>query len=280
MDWDKPVPWVQKSLDFMNKVYWTTDYVGMKKVGEDANGISLYGRARKAPPHRDHLLRREEFLNQSFDIAFAIAPDALIGSVILGPLGFADQGPFLSVGKEVSARQLWPKNSGLMQQDGLFVSSNTVVAVEMKTGSPTSRNQTLKYLCMLALEEAAKGRKDHLGMLYLVSEGSVAKTRTQAGLGTDGRVAASLESLQVGKVSDSLKKYLADHAAEVEDVRKRLLTTVLSWREFDDRLAVATAELAGPDAGGQTLRRLVDGLRVQIRWQTGEGTAEAPLLDF
>ena len=89
MDWDKPVPWVQKSLDFMNKVYWTTDYVGMKKVGEDANCIGLYGRARKAPPHRDHLLRREEFLNQSFDIAFAIAPDALIGSVILGPLGFA-----------------------------------------------------------------------------------------------------------------------------------------------------------------------------------------------
>ena len=30
MDWDKPVPWVQKSLDFMSKVYWTagTEHLG------------------------------------------------------------------------------------------------------------------------------------------------------------------------------------------------------------------------------------------------------------
>ena len=94
-----PVPWVKKTLDFMDRVFWSLKYAGLEKDSNRGDGAVLYARARKAAAQQQFLLGQEGFLNQAFDIAFAIAPDALIQSVILGPLGLVDAGPFTSVGR-------------------------------------------------------------------------------------------------------------------------------------------------------------------------------------
>ena len=280
MEQDTRVPWVQKSRDFMDKVYWSLKYVGLAKAGEDAAGNNLYKRIRKGPEQWGYLLGQEDFLNQSFDIAFAIAPDALIEAALLAPLGLADTGPFTSVGREVSRRQNWPRNANLMQQDGFFVSARTALALEMKTGSATSRGQTLKYLCLLAMEERASGRKGNLGLLYLVGKAAVAKTQVEAGVSAAGRIVEGLDGLGWARLNKGLRIFVDEHRAEVEDVRQRTQVAVLSWSGFDERLEQAANLLAGPDAGGQTLRRLIEGLRAQIRWQTGEGTLDVPRPDL
>ena len=53
--------------------------------------------------------------------------------LLIEPLGFEDRGPFESLGREVRDRYGWG-NKNVTQQDGLFVSPQSIVGVELKDG--------------------------------------------------------------------------------------------------------------------------------------------------
>jgi hypothetical protein len=60
----------------------------------------VYVRTRKHQDILEYLSFQEEVLNHVFNVAFAIAGDAVVSRLLCEPLGIDDQGPFTSHGRE------------------------------------------------------------------------------------------------------------------------------------------------------------------------------------
>ncbi|MCP4308854.1 MAG: hypothetical protein GY788_29060 [bacterium] len=72
-----------------------------------------------------------------FNLTVAIAPDTVISSLFLEPLGFVDPGPFESLGREIGERYGCRKSENVTQIDGVFISEKSIAGVELKLGSAT-----------------------------------------------------------------------------------------------------------------------------------------------
>jgi hypothetical protein len=55
------------------------------------------------------------------------------------------------------------------QPDAFFLSSKSLIAVELKLDSPTSSNQIAKYLGLMHCEERHSGPRGNLGLLFIVA---------------------------------------------------------------------------------------------------------------
>lgn len=121
----------------------------MISVPEDLlpKGGRLYRRVRNAAEQREYLLAQEEPLDHVFDIAFGIAPDALVEDALLKPLGLTDGGKFGSIGREARERYQHIEKAQFQQQDGFFVSQDSAIGVELKLGSRSSPGD--QCLCKL-----------------------------------------------------------------------------------------------------------------------------------
>ena len=81
-----------------------SDQASIVGLPEGYEGQLNYRNA-KHRAHQSNLLRLEDTLNHVLDIAFSIAPDALIEDAFLHPMGVADPGPFESLSDDVNARR-------------------------------------------------------------------------------------------------------------------------------------------------------------------------------
>ena len=178
--------WQSKYWDALDQIFWSLKYVGIANIPEEqlvreggmisvpedqlAKGGRLYRRVRNAAEQREYLLAQEEPLNHVFDIAFAIAPDALVEDALLKPLGLTDGGTFETIGREARERYQHIEKTQFQQQDGFFVSQNSAIGVELKLGSRSSPDQVMKYAMLFALEELHSGPKQNIGLLYITPE--------------------------------------------------------------------------------------------------------------
>jgi hypothetical protein len=267
-----------KYWDTIDQIYWTPEYIGLRPVRPSSDserpgllliprselpaGNSIYTRRVRSQDIKDHLLRKEETLNHVLDIGLAIAPDALVARLIAAPLGFNDTGPFESIGREADRR--FGLGENVFQQDRFFVSPRSALALEIKLGSPSSADQLAKYLCMLALEERATGRKENLGLLYVTPEGHEAKLWRSCGL--DGPMIPPdlLDQVMTNTTSGVLKRLLERYGDEARDALNRTSLRCVSWTWLRHQLAAVQAELRDDVAGEQCYRRLVQGLGNQI----------------
>lgn len=190
--------WNRKYWDIVDQYYWAPQYIGMKSIPQrlwQKNGVMatvpadqvnkdgpLYTRARKAESHQVWMRHQEEVLNHIFDIAFAIAPDALIEHCFARPLGISDLGPYLSLGREIRQRYCWSKSENVTQHDGLFVSPSSILGVELKLKSKSSPDQVIKYASVFAWEERHSGPRENLGLLYILENPAEEKHWRECGL--------------------------------------------------------------------------------------------------
>ena len=63
----------------------------------------------------------------------------------------------------------------MTQQDGFFVSRKSLIGVELKLGSASSPEQIAKYMALMEWEEQLTGRRDQLGLLFVVADTAVKK---------------------------------------------------------------------------------------------------------
>lgn len=146
--------WNSKYWDILDQLYWSPKYLGLRSISQKhwikRDGLicvpeelvnktgPLYSRQRNISDLKEYLHGSEEILNDIFDLTFSIAPDSLINDILLRPLGFEDCGPFDSIGRESATRYGWGVLDNVTQHDGLYVSKQSVVGVEMKLLSSVS----------------------------------------------------------------------------------------------------------------------------------------------
>lgn len=280
--------WNEKVWDLFENCYWTPRYVGLKSIPKrywaiqedrisipkelvNADGL-LYTRRTKAALIREELSCQEEILNHFFNIAFAICSDDVISRLLFRPLSISDRGPFVSLGREIASRYGWPSGENVTQQDGLFLSERSLIGVELKLGSTSWPEQVAKYLALMVLEEGISGRKENLGLLFIVPESALKNHWRKIGLQSSAIDLRFLEKLDKTKLPTRIKKLFDEKAEHVAAVLSRVNLSAVSWLELRDEIVRVEAENSEPK--DQTLLRLLAGLRAQIEAHQGTGVGK------
>lgn len=269
--------WNSKVLDNLEQIYWSLDKVGLRPVkgqlspdGESyvlpskllAGGRSLYCRAQNSAEWKSALLKKEELLNQVLEIGFAIAPSAFLAEAFFAPLGLSVPDRITTIGREAKARHAELAPRQFTQHDGFYITENAVVMMEMKLKARTSVEQYLKYCTLIALEELLYGKKEHLGLVYLVPDGSVARTRKDLRLDDPDALCRIWEKPQAHTDKSTLLALLDRHEQAIRDVGVRLRIGIITWGDFRD--VTLRFHDDARRSGNETLENLMHGILAQL----------------
>lgn len=280
----KMASWNHKYWDMTDQFYWNPKYVGMRSISQslwkiDDDRISvprslvnksgpLYVRDKTAKDHAEWLRTQEEILNHVFDITFAIAPGTVLDLCFLRPLGFSDDGPFESLGREVRYRYGWGSSENVTQQDGLFVSKESVIGVELKLGAKSSPSQILKYASLFAWEEMHTGQRSNIGLTYVLEAKNKDQHWHNCGLGGDLLDRTILEKVKVSDLPIRIQKLLSTHPHVINSVLDRMKLAAITWLELTESIILIKSGLDPCRPGDKTLINLLDGFIDQVAEQT------------
>jgi hypothetical protein len=284
--------WNDKYWDIISNLYWTPRYLGLKSIAQDkwrtdGNRVSipkecvanasgpLYIRSRTFSETKVYLSGQEEILNHLFNLVFSIAGDTVVSRLLCKPLGISDAGPFESIGREIGSRYGWRESENVTQQDGLFVTPSSVVAVELKLGSTSWPEQIAKYVALMIWEEGISGTRGNLGLLFIVPE--TAGHWTTVGLSSPQIDTAFVNRLDREKLPKKIQSLFEEHPDKVASVLGRLRLAVISWKAFGEDITAIENELDASKTGDQTLQRLLAGLHAQIGAHDKTGLAASSL---
>ena len=281
--------WNTKYWDIVDQIYWAPQYMGMKSIPQkywrvEADTIAvpaervnksgpLYTRSRSADVHKSWMLRQEEVLNHVFDLTFAISPDSLIGSCFARPLGIRDPGPYESLGREIRQRYGWTRSENVTQHDGLFVSPNSALGVEIKLRARSSPAQVVKYASLFAWEEMRAGPLDHLGLLYILEEPADTRHWRECGLTGPQVDSGLLDSVDIATLPRKIRELIGTDRSKVSSALDRMVLGAITWGELRDGCVDFCQDLDDGRPGDQTLIRLVSGLIAQIDAQVQRSDA-------
>ena len=287
--------WNDKYWDILSNFYWTPRYLGLKSISrknwriddewisipkalvETANG-PLYFRSRKFDDLKANLHQQEEILNHLFNLTFSIAGDEVITELLCKPLGLDDQGPFESIGREVGRRYGWGPYENVTQQDGLFLSSRSAIGIELKLGSTSWPEQIAKYLALILWEAELGQPREHLGLLFIVPEPARVTHWANVGLKGPEIDAGFIDRLDRERLPEKIAALFEAKPEAVRAIASKLRLAVITWTEFQDSLKGYANGLNSAGAGEQTLRRLLDGLYVQINAHGATGINRAEVV--
>ena len=278
--------WDSKYWDTLDQLYWSPGYLGLssipkKQLSENEEfilvphdqvkkGGTIYTREGNAKSNSVRMKGLEETLNHIFDITFAIAPDEVVQELFHKQAGIADQGPFESIGREIRTRYEWG-NANVTQQDGLLVSSNSVLGVELKLGSKTWCEQVLKYLMIMVQEEKLGGERPDIGLLY-ITPNSFDEVMQHAGAEKTGGLPESfLGDFDPAKMNATMRKILEADREALESAASRVSLSHMSWAELAAKCEALIEDLEGKSAGNQTLERLLLGFVSAVKEHSGVG---------
>lgn len=270
--------WNDKVFDNLEQLYWSPNKIGLRKAHGAANedgtgyvvphtlldgGRSLYARASRYRDWRNDVTKDEELLNQVLEIGFAIAPSAFLEEAFFKPLDIVPAGKISTIGREAVRRHATLSPAQFIQHDGFYVSSNSIVMMEMKLKSNTSIEQYLKYCTLIALEEIIHGRRDNLGLIYLVPQSALARTATKLLLSNPNKLEELWRDPVQATNKSRLRRLLENHGPAVRDVGRRLKIKVTSWHDLIR--VIERFRQTAADEGNETLENLMNGLIAQIR---------------
>ncbi len=279
--------WDEKCWGIFNNIYWEMRFAGVKgfkltsQLAEQLRerdvpvpkGDGIYVRVDNDADNTTKLLSQEVVLNHFFNIALDIAGDDVVSQLLCGPLGINDAGPFESYDRDFGSKRFsWPEQANITQPDAFFLSSSTLIAVELKLDSSTRLDQIAKYLAVMHREETYSGTRDNLGLLFIVPEKSRHSVFSKVGM-TGAVIDADLIArLRQVKLSARLRT----SPDELETIARRVRLASTSWTELRDRLNQIELQLDARARGDQTLLRLLSGLRAQIEKHGKTGIPKPP----
>ena len=277
--------WNKKYIEFIERIFWTPKYIGLKPIGtvkdlnidagaklkltEADSKKSLYVRRENIDALKQRLPHWEEILNEAFNFTFAIAPDAIISRLFFKQIGFSDTGPFSSLSIRDVARILGWGEKNVTQHDGLFISNASILNIELKIAAKSSSDQILKYLCLTS--ELAKQNPNikNFGLLFIAPKQDGNSFWTKCDLEGPAIDKGFLKRALERKHNKFVKDILNTNAASVENIAARMKIKFLSWNDLLFEIEKIVSELNHDHIGDQTLIRLLDGFRNQLKWHEG-----------
>ena len=217
-----------------------------------------------------YLRSQEETLNHVFDLTLAIASDEVVRRLIFKPLGFSGNDLIESLGREVKAKYGWKGN--VTQQDGFFVSPESIVGTELKLGSKTTSEQVLKYVTLMHCEELITGKRPNVGLLFIVPDTSRDSIWEQCSIPASGEIDESyLDDVINQNLAKHMQERIEEHGKAYRGLLNRLKLGVISWSDFDESMSEIMSDLAPYLAGDQTLIKLLEGFQAQLQDHDGTG---------
>jgi len=271
--------WTRKYWDAIDLLYWTPKYLGLSSIPVDSMEVHgdtvtipksmtnrrgpLYRRTRSGKDYWEYVQRQEETFNHIFDITFAILPGNVVSKIFNNFTRSGSDHKFESIGREIYQRYGWGINDNITSPDGYFVSSSSVLAVELKFNAKTSLDQLAKYVYLLVMEEKREGPKKHLDLVYITPSDPVEKFVKQVGLQPSEVSEALFPQLLAAAGNSTVRSWLNTDAARFRDVLNRLTVHCISWQEFARSLENFSKPLS-KSPGDQTMSRLIGGLVTEI----------------
>lgn len=174
--------WDEKCWGIFNNIYWEMRFAGVKgfkltsQLAEQLRerdvpvpkGDGIYVRVDNDADNTKKLLSQEVVLNHFFNIALDIAGDDVVSDLLCRPLGIDDGGPFESYSRGFHHTRFGSRESEVVTQpDGFFLSSKSLIAVELKLESSTRLDQIAKYLALMHCEEKIRKKETILDFCSL-----------------------------------------------------------------------------------------------------------------
>ena len=216
------------------------------------------------------MAKKEEIFSHFFNFTFSVAPDALLEKLFCAAVRVSDAGPFDFLGlTEIAEESTWQgKNVG--QHDALIVSDRTAIAMELKTGSPSSPSQLVKYLALIVrlLKE-----RPHIRMLELLFICPAGHRKKFSKVAASPRLSVPPDFLDrhLQSVNADVQAVFASCPDETTRVLEELIIAVMTWSEVHLKLCDVRRRLKSADAYQQTLGRLLEGFIQQLEAQERTG---------
>ena len=268
--------WDRKYWDIFHRFFWEPSVIGLKKTE------NFYKREHKIHEAKANFEKREEPLNQFFNITFAIASDAVISKLLVEPLGFHGIGPYQSLDREKFVEYYgWKNEANITEPDGFFTSEHSLVGVELKVGKGrSSPKQLMYYVALMVWEEHRTKRHDHqLGLVLVTPPQDSERVWSQFGLAEpkiDEQFINGLPMLpKNAQLNMAIQKLFDEHTEHFHSVCRRLKLAHVSWQELHEKIRSMMNELDCNDIGKQTLYRLLKGFDNQLIRHPGTGVASS-----
>lgn len=272
--------WTDKYWDIIENIYWTPPYIGLESISQshirdDGETIRipksmtnptgpLYRRVRDAENSRAHFHRKEEMINQIFDLTFGVASGNVVSDLLGSLAGLSEPEAFTSLGREVRSRYRLDKHRNVTQHDGFFIGQKTNLAVELKFDAKTSPDQLAKYCYLLLSEERYSQKKLAPHLLYIMGKNPRAALSKQLGLNPDGIGSKHSQFLMDSVKSGNLRKLLENNRDGFKDILDRVSITGCTWADLVKRIDIYVSGLNDSD-GDKTLANLLVGFSAEVR---------------
>ena len=233
------------------------------------NGGRLCRRVGTAKENLGALRSDEVALNHLLNIGLACLADSVLADLVFRPVGIEVSQPITNVNKDFGSRYNVVGGQNTTQHDGFYVSENASVGFEIKLGAKTSWDQIAKYAHLHLLEETHSDHKKQLGLLYLMPASALRDFKAKFEL--PGEAVADAIISRIEKQSDprGIFKRIAAEPASYANVLERMLIKGMSWAAWVDEVERAAARVDRTSAGGETLRKVLDGLSSAVRDHIG-----------
>jgi len=281
--------WRQQYFSILSNYYWNPKYLGLESIQwrklPRVNGAAqipieklnqngpIYTRRKKHADLVHDLNRYEEILNHFFNITFSITPDALIAKLFCSQFNLPDKGPF-----SYNERLELGWEADIVQPDAFILSKDSAIAIELKLGSLSSREQVLKYLIILAHLSMSRSNLSSFNLLFICPEGSSDKLLNSCGLMKDGRFTDNYVQDAEGLLRKKVRAELDKCRTVLDRLMAKVAVKIMSWSDLYIALNDVRRRLHSDDPYQQTLSRLLDGFLEQLKFQRdSNGITDAQL---
>ena len=134
----------------------------------------------------------------------------------------------------------------------------------MKLNDDTRLEQIAKYAWLMLQEERRAGRRDELGLLFIVPASKKRRFESQYANRSAELAVEIVERSKCMREKKPIDRKVVEEPEAYLDVLQRLRYGVLSWTDVVDRRERGAERTDAASPEGQTVIRLLSGLRDQI----------------
>lgn len=282
----RQLSWTDKYWDLVDDYYWDMPSLGMEPIPKDRvekhtehvcvpadllnkNGGRLCRRVGTAKENLGALRSDEVALNHLLNIGLACLADSVLADLVFSPVGIKSSQPITNVNKDFGRRYNIVGGQNITQHDGFYVSENASVGLEIKLKAKSSWDQIAKYAHLHLLEESHSGHKKDLGLLYLMPASALRDFNAKFQIPRKAVAEAIISRAVKQPEPKGILKRIAADPARYADALERMTIIGMSWTAWVSEIGRSASFVDTTTAGGETLRKVLDGLSSAVRDHIG-----------
>lgn len=243
--------WIDEYYETFELLFWEPQHIGRRKNPDS--------RLRRPRDVLARARRLEVTLNQQLSTMLSLLPERWVEGLLEFLTGRKPESPIALNSPET--RRLRVVSGNVTQPDIACFGKDEILAVEMKIEARCDLDQVRKYLLLAALEGAAAPADTRFGLGFL-GRGDC------WGFFREGF--ADVEAVRAAVLSQPIPESLgsmatAPHADGMREIAAACALQHRTYAELHAHLGARCAELGSDDPGSETLLRLVEGFRGELR---------------